>query len=65
MKWCIAAMKVMIYRTKSFQQGLFQTVDLEWVDGTIISIIKVRGYYKYRYYGIHLHCDWLAMTTFL
>lgn len=43
MKWCIAAMKVMLYRTKSFQQGLFQTVDLEWVDGTIISIIKVRG----------------------
>lgn len=43
MKWCIAVMKIMRSRTKSFQQGLLQTVDLGWVDGTIISIIKVRG----------------------
>ena len=43
MKWCIAFMKIMRSRTNSFQQGLLQTVDLGWVDGTIISIIKVRG----------------------
>ena len=43
MKWCIAVMKIMRSRTNSFQQGLLQTVDLGWVDGTIISIIKVRG----------------------
>lgn len=43
MKWCIAVMKIMRSRTKSFQQGLLQTVDLGWVNGTIISIIKVRG----------------------
>ena len=36
-------MKIMRSRTNSFQQGLLQTVDLGWVDGTIISIIKVRG----------------------
>jgi hypothetical protein len=43
MKWCIAFMKIMRSRTNSFQQGLLQTVDLGWVDGTIISIIKVRN----------------------
>ena len=43
MKWCIAVMKIMRSRTNSFQQGLLQTVDLGWVDETIISIIKVRG----------------------
>jgi hypothetical protein len=43
MKWCIAVMKIMRSRTNSFQQGLLQTVDLGWMDETIISIIKVRG----------------------
>ena len=43
MKWCIAALKIMRSKTKCFQQGLLQTVYFGWVDGTIISIIKVRG----------------------